>query len=143
MLKIELKEEYDGKESNRNGHSEEKAMENQQDQQQATDFPRPRSNYGKDASKQSGGTRSSRLKPHQCEFCMWSFTDKSHLDRHLIKHTGEKPHECDFCPKRSNRRESLRRHMKFHVDEFLFCSVSKKAKMTHGTNCKELRFEFY
>ena len=131
-------------------HSEEEAMENQQYQQQAIDFPRPQGNNSNDASKQSGGARSSPLKPHQCDFCVWSFTDKSHLDRHLIKHTGENPHECDFCPKRFTRKESLRRHMKSHVDEFLFnrsvCLQGfngKEAKVTHGTNCKVRRFECY
>lgn len=106
-VKIELKEEFDGKKLKKNGHSEEEAMVNQQDQQltssrNMTD-PRSQSNNSNDTSKQSVGARSNPLKPHQCDFCMWSFARKESLGRHMIKHSGDKPHECDLCTKRFTR----------------------------------------
>ncbi|XP_063675265.1 zinc finger protein 260-like [Bolinopsis microptera] len=57
-------------------------------------------------------------KPFKCEFCSSAFAWKSHLQRHLVKHTVkvkhtvDKPHKCDSCPAAFSTKGSLTRHNK-------------------------------
>ncbi|XP_055306878.1 zinc finger protein 814-like, partial [Sitodiplosis mosellana] len=88
------------------------------------------------------------LKKHKCDVCVYSTDYKGHLNRHLLKHTGEKPNGCTFCSKRFTTKQNLRSHMKAHVEEFLFncpgCLQGfdgRKDKTEHETNCKIRRYE--
>lgn len=48
---------------------------------------------------------------HQCSECHQRFSDKSHLTRHYLKHSGERPHNCSLCSKSFSRKEHLNRHL--------------------------------
>lgn len=51
------------------------------------------------------------LAVYECVECFEKFSDKSHLDRHTLKHTGIKPHVCLKCNKAFSRKEHLTRHL--------------------------------
>ena len=46
-----------------------------------------------------------------CQFCEMSFWFQSHLDRHVLQHTGHKPFVCHLCEKSFTRKSTLRGHM--------------------------------
>ncbi|GFS70801.1 hypothetical protein NPIL_47311 [Nephila pilipes] len=54
-------------------------------------------------------------KRHWCAQCSYSTIKFSHLQRHLLIHTGEKPHTCIDCGRCFARKPDLRRHMLVHV----------------------------
>ncbi|XP_055325771.1 gastrula zinc finger protein XlCGF57.1-like [Sitodiplosis mosellana] len=98
--------------------------------------------------KRGDNTHENPRERHKCDFCEYSASRKSSLDRHLLKHTGEKPHGCDFCLKRFTTKHNLRVHMKVHVEEFLFhCQGclqgfnEKDEKTVHEINCKARHYE--
>ena len=56
----------------------------------------------------------SGVRDHECLHCGIAFNQKSNLDRHMQRHTGEKLH-CSLCEKSFARSDSLRSHqMKVH-----------------------------
>uniref|UniRef100_A0A336MZK7 CSON003557 protein n=1 Tax=Culicoides sonorensis TaxID=179676 RepID=A0A336MZK7_CULSO len=48
---------------------------------------------------------------HECPYCSEKFSDKSHRERHMLKHTGIKAHICPKCNKGFGRKEHLTRHL--------------------------------
>lgn len=55
---------------------------------------------------------------YECLECLEKFSDKSHLERHTLKHTGARPHICEKCNKGFSRKEHLTRHLlKVKCDE--------------------------
>ncbi|XP_049274998.1 zinc finger protein 883 isoform X2 [Rhipicephalus sanguineus] len=49
-------------------------------------------------------------KPHPCHLCPARFARKSHLESHVVTHTGEKL-ECPMCERLYSRHADLKRHM--------------------------------
>ena len=50
-----------------------------------------------------------------CGVCSKSFQSYSHLQRHLLTHTGYKPYQCDICGKLAARKDNIRAHLLLHV----------------------------
>jgi len=64
------------------------------------------------------GSTEFRRKFH-CSHCGKSFKTKSHLQRHILTHTGEKPYHCNRCGSKFNQSSSLRNHIiAIHTKEY-------------------------
>jgi hypothetical protein len=65
---------------------------------------------------------------YQCDFCERIFGSKSHLQSHLVTHTGERAFNCRLCQKTFGRKSTLRAHMTTHTKTSNFmCTVCEKA----------------
>lgn len=53
----------------------------------------------------------SKHETYRCMYCNASFTQRSNLQRHSLKHVGFKPFECGICDKSYFRKDHLMRHM--------------------------------
>ena len=75
------------------------------------------------------------LKPHKCQECGKSFTQKAHLTSHMRVHSGERPYKCTVCQKDFTQQAHLQRHMRTHNQERPYtCDVCQKAvSYTHLT----------
>lgn len=70
------------------------------------------------ASSSENGEGELRRKFH-CSHCGKSFKTKSHLQRHILTHTGEKPYHCNRCGSKFNQSSSLRNHIiAIHTKEY-------------------------
>jgi uncharacterized Zn-finger protein len=49
-------------------------------------------------------------KPYKCDECEYASTQKSNLDKHKRKHTGEKPYKCDECEYAASKKSHLDAH---------------------------------
>uniref|UniRef100_A0A672ZGD6 C2H2-type domain-containing protein n=1 Tax=Sphaeramia orbicularis TaxID=375764 RepID=A0A672ZGD6_9TELE len=54
-------------------------------------------------------------KPFRCSLCHKCFGDSSNFKRHMRVHTGERPFSCVVCQKRFTRKHHLQTHMKIHT----------------------------
>lgn len=70
------------------------------------------------AHEDGDGGNEMRRKFH-CSHCGKSFKTKSHLQRHILTHTGEKPYHCSRCGSKFNQSSSLRNHIiAIHTKEY-------------------------
>ena len=51
-----------------------------------------------------------------CLMCPKSFAFSSHLERHMLVHTGSRPFSCPHCPYKAGQRAVLKKHIhRIHV----------------------------
>lgn len=63
-----------------------------------------------------------------CDFCDKIFSNKYHLQSHLVTHTGERNFSCRKCGKCFGRKSTLRAHMTTHTKTSNFmCPLCEKA----------------
>ncbi|XP_063216240.1 zinc finger protein OZF-like isoform X3 [Bacillus rossius redtenbacheri] len=76
-------------------------------------------------------------KPFPCTACSKSFADASTLTTHYRTHSGERPYACDSCPKAFVSRSDLRKHSLVHSGLRPFaCGVCSKT-FTRATNLRK------
>lgn len=76
-----------------------------------------------------------RFRPriHKCPECDYLGKSKYHVNRHMVKHTGDKPYPCPHCEFHATRKFHLTRHiMARHQEERKFqCTQCKYAAKTN------------
>lgn len=85
-------------------------------------------------------------KKYVCSYCNKSVGCLSHLQTHILTHTGEKPHECETCGRKFSVKTTLTRHIRTHTGEKPFkcdkCSRQFAVKCTfqrHTLVCGKAR----
>ena len=53
-------------------------------------------------------------KTFKCELCDYRCSQKTSLQRHQRKHSGDKPFKCDLCDYRCSHKTSLQNHQRKH-----------------------------
>ncbi|XP_059192784.1 zinc finger protein 879-like [Centropristis striata] len=85
-------------------------------------------------------------KSFQCEICEKAYMRKYHLQKHLMKHTGNKPHlsfgtfKCGICGKVFNSLSVLNSHLRTHSGEKpYFCNTCGKSYSHKSTLIVHIR----
>lgn len=81
---------------------------------------------------------SDRGRPHKCDLCQTSFKRRSHLEDHVLSHTGEVRYNCKDCGAKYAKSKSLIRHRKLaHSALPLTAKIVNKTGLTGGEfQCK-------
>ena len=54
-------------------------------------------------------------RPYVCNVCGKGFGRKTHLNTHLVIHSGEKPFKCPYCPYGATQKGNLKIHVQNHT----------------------------
>merc|ERR1712129_500150 len=65
--------------------------------------------------KKKGDSKSEQQKSYKCDKCYKCFTQRGHLFRHKILHTGLKQFKCDECGRQFNRSDNMKNHLKVRI----------------------------
>lgn len=67
-------------------------------------------------------------KKYVCDRCLKSFNVRSHLESHMVTHTGEKKYTCNHCGNKFTQSSSLRNHViALHTRNFPHvCNICRK-----------------
>lgn len=77
----------------------------------------------------------------ECKDCGKSFTQRSHLTRHIQVHTGAEPFRCDECGKSFRYKDNLTRHKRTHTDAKPFrCNECGKSFTRRSTLIAHMRY---
>jgi hypothetical protein len=60
-------------------------------------------------------TFSPEVRRFPCHLCNKQFDFMTHLQRHILVHTGEKPYKCDVCDYSCNHKGNLKTHALLHT----------------------------
>jgi hypothetical protein len=71
--------------------------------------PDPNPLYRQNPTLSPGGRR------FPCHLCDKQFDFMTHLQRHILVHTGEKPYKCDVCDYSCNHKGNLKTHALLHT----------------------------
>ncbi|XP_064092743.1 gastrula zinc finger protein 5-1-like isoform X2 [Macrobrachium nipponense] len=75
------------------------------------------------ATNSKGSWRDGNVKIFQCHNCPYSTKNRTHLQHHMLIHTGEKPYVCSYCSASFTFKGSMKRHERTHTGEKPFaCS---------------------
>lgn len=80
------------------------------------------------STEETGDEKTEKLKNEfKCDICNKQFPFRSHLKRHLNKHTGAKLYSCEFCEQKFVNNYNLNVHMSKHTGDFrLKCDICNK-----------------
>ena len=79
------------------------------------------------------GEKPNQCSPYQCDQCEKSFTQSSHLRRHLYTHNCVKLYQCSRCTKAFSTKQHLTAHMRIHTGEKPYqCNQCDKAFSVHA-----------
>ncbi|KAG8196196.1 hypothetical protein JTE90_007924 [Oedothorax gibbosus] len=71
--------------------------------------------------------------PYQCPSCPYTTAKKSHLEYHVLTHTGEKPYKCNVCGKAFAVKHNFTKHFQMrHQDTYLLPPPLSKILFTPG-----------
>ncbi|KAH8031561.1 hypothetical protein HPB51_019164 [Rhipicephalus microplus] len=60
---------------------------------------------------------------HSCHQCTYVTKYRTHMQRHLSRHTGKRPFPCHLCPASFVQNTDLRHHIRIHTGERPFSCV--------------------
>ncbi|VVD04902.1 unnamed protein product [Leptidea sinapis] len=81
-----------------------------------------------------------REKNYSCTICEQKFFSRTHVQKHMIKHSGDRIHECGVCKKAYARKQTLRDHMRIHSNERRFvCPVCSQGFVQNNSLRLHLR----
>ncbi|XP_026482997.1 protein krueppel-like [Ctenocephalides felis] len=53
-------------------------------------------------------------RPHRCNICKKTFTERGHMKKHMLIHKREHSYKCEECNKEFTQSKDLKKHMALH-----------------------------